>query len=117
MTRSSMLEVLRQDYIRTAKSKGLSERTVIYKHALRNALIPTVTIIGLSLAGLLGGAVLTETVFYWPGMGRYSVNALTTLDFPTIMGFTMVIALVFVLANLIVDIIYAFIDPRIRVGE
>ncbi|MFQ6087333.1 MAG: ABC transporter permease [Candidatus Methanofastidiosia archaeon] len=116
MTRSSMLEVLGQDYIRTARAGGLSERVVIYKHALRNALIPTTTVIGLSFAGLLGGAVLTETVFYWPGMGRYVVNALTTLDFPTIMGFVVIIAVIFVTANLIVDIIYAFLDPRIRYG-
>ncbi len=116
MTRSSLLEVLNEDYIRTARAKGLSERVVIYKHALRNALIPTVTVLGLSFGGLLGGAVLTETIFAWPGMGSYAVAAVLNLDYAGIMGFTLLVAVIYVLANLIVDIMYAFLDPRIRLG-
>ncbi len=117
MMRSSMLEVMGMDYIRTARAKGLSEKKVIYKHALRNALIPTVTVLGLMFGGLLGGAVLTETIFNWPGMGRFSVNALLNFDFNSVMGFTVFIAIIFVLANLVVDILYAFLDPRVRLGE
>jgi peptide/nickel transport system permease protein len=116
MTRSSMLEVIRQDYIEFARARGLPERVVIYKHALRNAMIPTVTVVGLSFGGLLAGAVLTETVFYWPGIGRYMVGTINTLDFPALMGGTILIALVFVIVNLLVDILYAIIDPRIRYG-
>lgn len=116
MMRSSMLEVLKQDYITLARSKGLTERVVIYRHALKNALIPTVTIAGLAFGGLLAGAVLTETVFNWPGMGRWSTGAILTDDIAAIMGFTLVIAVVYVLANLIVDVLYVFLDPRIRLG-
>ena len=116
MMRSSMLEVLRQDYITLAKSKGLSERVVIYKHALKNAMIPTVTVTGLAFGGLLAGAVLTETVFAWPGMGRWATGAILTDDVGAIMGFTLLIAVVYVLANLIVDLIYAGLDPRIKLG-
>jgi len=112
--RSSMLEVLRQDYIILARSKGLPERVVIYRHALKNAMIPTVTIAGLIVAGLLGGAPLTETVFAWPGMGRLAVNAIGRNDAPLIMGFTLLTALILVLANLAVDILYAYLDPRIK---
>ncbi len=112
--RSSMLEVLRQDYIILARSKGLSERVVIYRHALKNAMIPTVTVAGLSVAALLGGAPLTETVFAWPGMGRLAVNAIGRNDAPLIMGFTLIAALILVFANLIVDILYAYLDPRIK---
>ena len=117
ITRSSMLEIVRSDYIRTARAKGLKERTVIYKHALRNALIPTLTVSGLIFAGLLGGAVLTETIFNWPGMGRFAVNAVNNLDFSSVMGFTVVMAIIMVTANLIVDILYSVLDPRIRLGE
>ena len=117
MTRSSMLEVLRLDYIKTARAKGLPNKVVIYKHALRNALIPTMTVAGMSFAGLLGGAVLTETIFSWPGIGRYAYRAITSLDFPAIMGVTFIMAVVFVIANLVVDIIYAYLDPRIKLGE
>ena len=117
MTRSSMLEVLRLDYIKTAKAKGLSKKVVIYRHALRNALIPTLTVSGLAFAGLLGGAVLTETIFAWPGMGRYAYQAISTLDYPAIMGVTLLMAIIFVIANLIVDIMYAYLDPRIKLGE
>ena len=117
ITRSSMLEIVRSDYIRTARAKGLKERTVIYKHALRNALIPTLTVSGLIFAGLLGGAVLTETIFNWPGMGRFAVNAVNNLDFSSVMGFTVIMAIIMVTANLIVDILYSVLDPRIRLGE
>jgi peptide/nickel transport system permease protein len=115
ITRSSMLEVLSQEYIRTAKAKGLKKRLVIYRHALRNALIPTVTIIGLVFGGLLEGAVLTETVFSWPGLGRYITSGLLSLDYPAVMGGTIYIAFIYSLANLAVDILYAFLDPRMRV--
>jgi len=111
-----MLEVMGADYIRTARAKGLSERTVIFKHALRNALIPTVTVSGLSFGALLGGAVLTETIFNWPGMGRFAASAVIGLDFNSVMGFTLVVAITYVLANLIVDLLYAVIDPRVRLG-
>jgi len=114
ITRSSMLEVLRQDYIILARSKGLSERIVIYRHALKNAMIPTVTVAGLAIAGLLGGAPLTETVFGWPGMGRLAVDAIGRNDAPLIMGFTLITALMLVLANLVVDVLYGYLDPRIK---
>jgi len=114
MTRSSMLDVLYQDYIRTARSKGLRERVVILRHALRNALIPTVTVIGLVFGGLLEGSVLTETIFAWPGLGRYITTGYITLDYPAVMGGTLYIAVVFSIVNLIVDLTYAVLDPRIR---
>lgn len=116
MMRSSMLEVLRQDYITLARSKGLSERVVIYKHALKNAMIPTVTVAGLTFGGLLMGAVLTETVFAWPGVGRWSTNAIVRDDIAAIMGFMMITGTIYVLVNLIVDLLYATLDPRIRLG-
>jgi len=116
MTRSSMLEVMGMDYIRTARAKGLSERKVIYKHALRNALIPTVTVSGLQFGALLGGAVLTESIFNWPGMGRFAANAVLGLDFNSVMGFTLIVAIIYVIANLIVDLLYAVIDPRVKLG-
>lgn len=112
--RSSMLEVLRQDYIILARSKGLSERVVIYRHALKNAMIPTVTVSGLVIAGLLGGAPLTETIFAWPGMGRLAVSAIFRNDAALVMGFVVISALILVLANLVVDIVYAYLDPRIK---
>ncbi len=114
MTRSSMLEVLGQDYIRTARAKGLAERIVQYRHALRNALIPVVTVVGLSFAWLLTGSVVTEVVFYWPGIGRYGVDAILAFDFPGVMAFTIITALAFVLANLMADILYVRLDPRLR---
>jgi len=113
--RASMLDILRQDFIRTAKSKGLPKRVVIYRHALKNALIPVVTVIGLSFGSLLSGAVLTETIFSWPGLGRYIVNALLVLDYPAVTGGTLFIAFIYSLANLLVDISYATLDPRMRV--
>ncbi|MCS7173241.1 MAG: ABC transporter permease [Armatimonadetes bacterium] len=114
MTRSSMLEVLGQDYIRTARAKGLLERAVVYRHALRNALIPVVTILGLQLGTLLSGAVLTETVFAWPGIGRLLVEAVLARDYPVVQGTVLLIATTFVVLNLLVDILYALLDPRIR---
>ncbi|HEX7975575.1 MAG TPA: ABC transporter permease [Anaerolineales bacterium] len=114
MTRSSLLEVLGLDYIRTARAKGLVERLVISHHAMRNALIPIVTIIGLETGSLLAGAVLTETVFALPGVGTQLVSAILSRDYPVVQGFTIVVALIFVLVNLIVDFSYAYLDPRIR---
>jgi peptide/nickel transport system permease protein len=114
MTRSSLLEILGQDYIRTARAKGLVERLVIARHAMRNAWIPIVTIIGLETGSLLSGAVLTETVFSLPGIGTALVSAIFGRDYPVVQGFTIVIALIFVFVNLIVDISYAYLDPRIR---
>jgi peptide/nickel transport system permease protein len=114
MTRSSMLEVLRQDYIRTARAKGLLERFVILKHALRNALLPVITIIGLQVGTLFAGAVLTETIFGFAGIGRMLFEAITARDFPIVQGFTIVIAVGYVSVNLLVDLAYVFIDPRIR---
>lgn len=113
ITRSSMLEVLRQDFITTARAKGLAEKMVVYKHAFKNALIPVVTIMGLQFGILLGGAVLTETVFAWPGVGRLLVDSILARDYPVVQGAVLVLAVTFVLINLIVDLIYAFLDPRI----
>lgn len=115
MTRSSMLEVLQQDYIRTARSKGLPRRAVILVHGLRNALIPVVTMIGLQFGGLMSGAVLTETIFAWPGIGRMVVEAINNKDFPLVQGTIMTFALLYALVNLVVDVLYAFLDPRLRV--
>ncbi|MDI6773330.1 MAG: ABC transporter permease [bacterium] len=114
ITRSSMLDILSQDFVRTARAKGLREQVVILRHALRNALIPTVTIIGLVFGGLLEGSVLTETIFAWPGLGRYITTAYITLDYPAVMGGTLYIAVVFSIVNLVVDLTYAVLDPRIR---
>ncbi|MGA7876037.1 MAG: ABC transporter permease [Desulfoferrobacter sp.] len=115
MTRSSMLDVLRQDYIKTAKAKGLSQRVVIFKHALRNALIPVVTTIGLQFGILLGGAILTETIFAWPGVGKWIYDAVSQRDYMVIQGGTLIVATTFVVINLIVDVLYAVINPRISV--
>jgi peptide/nickel transport system permease protein len=116
MMRSSMLEVLKEDYITLARSKGLKERVVIYRHALRNAMIPTVTVIGLAFGGLMSGAVLTETIFNWDGLGVWATRAILQSDIAAINGFTLLVALIFVGANLIVDLIYGALDPRIRFG-
>ncbi len=116
ITRSSMLDVLRQDYITTARSKGLVERVVIYKHSLKNALIPVVTVMGLQFGTLLGGAVLTETVFSWPGIGRLMVDSILNRDYPVVQGAVLLLAVFFVLINLVVDVIYAYLDPRISYG-
>lgn len=114
MTRSSMLEVLRQDYIVTAQSKGLTGRRVLLKHALKNSVLPVITLVGMIFGYSLGGSVLVETVFSWPGVGRYAVRAISFLDFPAVMGVTLIIALVYTLINLLVDISYVFLDPRVR---
>ena len=114
LVRSSMLEVLRQDYVLAARAGGLSNRVVIYKHALRNAMIPVVTYVGLYFGGMLAGAPITETVFNWPGVGRLFVEATSKLDFPLIMGITVFITAMTLIANLITDITYAYVDPRIR---
>jgi peptide/nickel transport system permease protein/oligopeptide transport system permease protein len=115
MMRSTMLEILRQEYILTAHAKGASSGAVIFKHALRNALIPVVTVVGLTFGGLLSGAVLTETVFAWPGIGRLIVEeGILTRDYPIVQGAILMVALGFVLVNLLVDLLYAYIDPRIR---
>ncbi|HQK84459.1 MAG TPA: ABC transporter permease [Atribacter sp.] len=114
ITRSSMLEIIRQDFIRTERAKGLPERMVIFKHALKNALIPIITVIGMEFGLLLGGAILTETVFAWPGLGRYTVDAVYARDYPAIQGSVLFIAFIFVVVNLITDVLYAYINPRIR---
>jgi peptide/nickel transport system permease protein len=116
MTRSNLLDVLSLDYIRTARAKGVKERGVVLKHGLRNAMLPLVTIIGLQFGALLGGAVLTETVFGLPGMGKFLVDSIFARDFPVVQGFTLVIAVLFVIVNLIVDISYAYLDPRVRLN-
>ena len=114
ITRSSLIEVFQQDYIRTARAKGLREQSVVFKHALQNAMIPLVTVMGLAFAGLMTGAIMTETIFAWPGIGRYAVESSVNLDFPSLMGTTLMIALIYMVLNLVVDVLYAFIDPRIR---
>lgn len=114
MTRSSMLEVLHSDYIRTARAKGITERKVVYAHALRNALIPIITVVGLQVGALLEGAILTEAVFAWPGIGRFMIDAINAKDFPVVQGSVVFIAFVFVFVNLLVDILYAYVDPRIK---
>ena len=112
--RSSMIDVLEQDYIRTARACGIPRKTIIYKYALKNALIPTVTLTGLTIGELLGGAVITETIFAWPGMGKYVMDSISFLDFPAIMGFTLVISFGYVLINTAVDIVYGILNPQIR---
>ena len=115
MTRSSMLEVLRQDYIKTARAKGLSETKIVLKHALRNGLIPVVTVVGLQFGILMGGAILTETVFAWPGVGKWLFDGVVKRDYMVIQGGTLLVATTFVLVNLVVDVLYAVINPRISV--
>lgn len=114
MTRTSMLEVLNEDYIRTARAKGLKENRINYRHALKAAAAPMITIVGLTFGELLGGAVITETIFGWPGMGQYAVDSILNLDYPAILGFTLVVGLGFALVNLAVDLAYGLLDPRIR---
>jgi peptide/nickel transport system permease protein len=113
MTRAGMLEVLGADYVRTARAKGLHERAVIYRHALKNAALPVLTTFGTQVGFLLGGALLVEVIFQWPGMGRYAVSSITSVDFPAIMGVTLTAAALFVLINLLIDLAYMFVDPRI----
>jgi ABC-type dipeptide/oligopeptide/nickel transport system permease component len=114
LTRSSMLEILNHDYIRTGRAKGLAERSVVLRHALRNAAIPVLTVIGLQIGALLGGAVITESVFAWPGMGKLIVDAIFFRDFPVVQTVLILSATVFVVINLLVDLLYTVIDPRIR---
>ena len=114
MTRGSLLEVLRQDYVRTARAKGIPEPRIVLRHALRNALLPMVTVIGLTFGSLLSGAVLTETIFSWPGIGRYATNSVTNVDIPAVLGVTLVAAVTYSCVNLIVDVLYAYLDPQIR---
>ncbi len=113
-TRSSMLDVINEDYIRTARSKGLAERVVIFRHALRNALIPVITLLGIQFGAMLSGSVITEMVFSWPGVGRYLIQGIQTRDFPVVQGTTLIIAIGFVTANFLTDLAYGFIDPRVR---
>lgn len=115
MTRSSMLEVLGQDYVRTAKAKGLSHGMVVYRHVLKSAFPPVLTVAGITFGSLLSGAVLTETIFNWPGLGRYATTSVTSLDYPAVLGVTLVAAVVYPLVNTLVDIGYSIIDPRVRV--
>ena len=114
LTRSGMLEVLNQDYIRTARAKGVSDPPVVWKHALKNAAIPIVTIVGIELGTLLGGSVITETIFAWPGVGRLSVQAIYNRDYPVVQASVFLLATTFVLVNLLVDVVYTYLDPRIR---
>lgn len=114
LVRASMIEVLEQDYIKTALANGIPRYRIIYRHALRNALIPTVTLIGLTFGELMGGAILTETIFTWPGMGKYVVDSIAFLDFPAIMGFTILVAIIYVTINMVVDLLYPILDPQIK---
>ena len=116
MLRSSLVAALSDDYVRTARAKGVAERNVVISHALRNALIPTITVLGLTFASLLAGAVLTETIFSWPGIGRYSVQAALKLDYPALLGVVLFVAAAYVFVNFIVDIVYGLLDPRIRIS-
>jgi peptide/nickel transport system permease protein len=113
-TRSSMLEVIKTDYMRTAAAKGLDRMTIIFRHGLKNALIPVVTIIALSLPGLVAGAVVTEDIFAWPGMGRLFFNALGQFDFPLLMGYLMMVSVLVVFFNIVADVAYAWLDPRVK---
>jgi len=117
LTRASMLEVLQQDYMRTARSKGLNERTVVMVHGLKNGLLPVVTMLGINLGHLLGGTVIVETIFGWPGVGRYAVESILQRDYPVVQGFVLYMALIFLLANLAVDFSYRWLDPRLHFGR
>jgi peptide/nickel transport system permease protein len=117
MVRSSLLEVLGEDYIRTARAKGLGEFQVIFKHALRNATLPIITILGLQLGTLLGGAVITEIVFSWPGVGQLTIESIQRRDYPVLQACVLLISLAYVLVNTLTDIVYAWLDPRIRMGD
>jgi peptide/nickel transport system permease protein len=114
MTRSSMLEVMNEDYVRTARAKGVVPWRVVFKHALRNAMLPTITVIGLQTGLLMGGAIITETIFSWPGIGLYTYNSISSRDYASIQGVVLYAALLFVLVNLLVDLLYAILDPRVR---
>ena len=112
--RSSMLDVLHQDYVRTAHAKGLTDRVVLYRHALKNAMFPVITLMGVQIATLVGGAAVIESLFAWPGMGRLAVDSAFQRDYPTVMGITVVIAALAIASNLIIDLLYAWLDPRVR---
>jgi dipeptide transport system permease protein len=114
MTRSSMLEVLREDYVRTAKAKGLSPARIVFVHALRNALVPVITVIGLQVGTLLAGAVLTETIFSWPGVGKWLIDAIGRRDYPVVQGGILIVATLVIVVNLVVDLLYGLVNPRIR---
>jgi peptide/nickel transport system permease protein len=114
MVRGSMLEEIRQDYVRTARAKGLGERKVLFQHALRNGLIPVITVLGLQAAGLLTGAIITETIFSWPGLGRLTIQAINARDYPLVQGCFLAIALTYIFINLLTDVLYSLVDPRIR---
>ena len=114
MTRSALLEVIRQDYVTTARAKGLARRAIVWKHALKNAMIPIITIVGLQLGGLLAGSIITETIFAWPGVGRLTLQAIQARDYPLVQGCVLTIALTYVLVNLLTDCLYAWADPRVR---
>lgn len=116
MLRSSLLAAMQDDYVRTARAKGLAESRVVRSHALRNALIPTITVIGLTFSSLLAGAVLTETIFSWPGIGQFAVKMALKLDYPGLLGVTLFVAVAYILVNLVVDVLYGVLDPRIRIG-
>ena len=116
ITRGSMLEVLEAEYVITARAKGLPRKIVIFRHALKNAIIPPLTVLGVNFGWLLGGTVLLETIFAWPGMGRYAAGSIVMVDLPAVVGYTLVVALIMLLSNLIVDVLYSVIDPRVRVG-
>lgn len=116
MTRSTLLEVLGEDYIRTARAKGLPERMVILRHGLRNALLPIVTLLGLQLGALLGGAVITETIFSWPGIGQLTIEAIQRRDYPVVQGCVLFISLAYVVVNTATDLVYGWLDPRVRSG-
>ena len=116
LVRSGMLDILGEDYIRTARAKGLARQVVVYRHALRNMLIPLLTVVGLQLGALLGGAVITETIFAWPGVGRLVVTAITARDYPLVQAATLLVSVYFVAINLLLDVLYVYIDPRIRVA-
>jgi len=111
-----VLDVMRQDYVRTARAKGLNERVLLTRHVMKNAMIPIVTVVGLQVGAMFSGAVVTETVFSWPGIGRLMVQAISTRDFPIVQATVMIVALIFVVVNLLVDLTYAWLDPRIKYG-
>ena len=115
MVRSSVIEELGEDYVRTARAKGLNERQVIYKHVLKNGLIPVVTVLGLQFGVLLAGAIITETIFSWPGIGRLTVDAINSRDYPMVQGCILMIALTYIIANILTDFAYRLLDPRIKV--
>jgi len=114
ITRASMLETLSQDYVRTARAKGLRRWTVLVRHALRNALIPVITVGGLLYASLMSGTVMTETIFSWPGLGRYAFSSAASLDFPAVMGVALIVGTIYVIVNVVVDLLYALVNPRVR---